>query len=86
MLKRRGNLKYINPILASYTTNLDQMDRNKHQEIGPYQTIIAEGKATSRKVGILCNASFEKPVQVFVQEGESFIYNANQQQIDPIRD
>ena len=36
-----------------------------------YQTITAEGMASLRKEGMLCNASFEKPVQVLKHEGEN---------------
>jgi hypothetical protein len=39
-------------------------------KIKKYLTIIAEGIASLRKLGIPCKASFDKPVQVFLQEGD----------------
>jgi len=38
-----------------------------------YHTMSVEGKASLRNLGMLCNDSFEKPVQVVLHEGESFI-------------
>jgi len=36
-----------------------------------YHTMTAEGKTSLRKFGMLCNDSFEKPVQVALHEGEN---------------
>jgi len=38
-----------------------------------YQTMTAEGKASLRKFGMLCNDSLEKPVQVALHEGENLM-------------
>lgn len=38
-----------------------------------YQTMTAEGMASLKNVRMLCNASLEKPFQVFAHEGENLI-------------
>lgn len=42
-----------------------------------YQTIAADGTASLMKLDMSCKASLEKPIQVFLQAGDSLTYSAN---------